>query len=123
MNKKLLLALPCTLVLFHGAPTVTAQDECEPMDVPPECQNAPQISINTNSKNISPRNICVEPGQEIPVQVTPSGESVTLEGKSGGWPNASGPDILLIAPDDLGEYNYNVRFEDDVCIDPRLTVR
>ncbi len=122
MNKKLLVSLPLSVLLLQGAPTVTAQGECELMEVPPVCQAAPQITINVNARTIAPPNICVDPGQEIPVQVTPAGSSVRLEGKNGDWPSASGEDIVLTAPDE-GEHDYNVYFEDGSCIDPRVTVK
>lgn len=122
MNKKLLVSIPLSVLLFQGTATVTAQDGCEPMDVPPVCQNARKITINVNSKKISPRNICVDPGQEIPVKVKPRGSSVTIEGKMGGWPSGSGKKFVLIAPEG-GEYDYNVFFEDGSCIDPRVTVK
>ncbi len=122
MNKKLLVILPLSLVMVQGAPKVTAQDQCEPMDVPPVCQNARKITINVNSRKISPRNICVDPGQEIPVQVKPRGSTVTIEGKMGGWPSGSGEKFVIIAPEE-GEHDYNVYFEDGSCIDPRVTVK
>lgn len=122
MNMKLLVSLPLSLVLFQGTSTVTAQGACEPMDVPAVCQNARKITINVNSKKISPRNICVDPGQELRVHVKPRGSSVTIEGKTGGWPSGSGEKFVLVAPDE-GEHDYNVYFEDGSCIDPRVTVK
>ena len=90
MNKKFLIAIPLCLLGFYGTSQVTAQDpECEVVSVPPTCQGASRININTNSRNISPRNICVSPGQTFDVDVRPTG-SVTIRGKDGGWPDASG---------------------------------
>jgi hypothetical protein len=121
MNKKFLIAIPLCLLGFYGTSQVTAQDpECEVVSVPPTCQGASRININTNSRNISPRNICVSPGQTFDVNVRPTG-SVTIRGKDGGWPDASGASFSLTAPAS-GEYDYNVYFEDGTCIDPRITV-
>jgi len=65
MNKKLLIALPACLLLIEGAPELTAQDACPPMDVPPVCQPAPRITINNQAHTIAPPNICAAPGQVI----------------------------------------------------------
>jgi plastocyanin len=90
------------------------------MEVPEQCQPVDQISINTNTHKISPRNICADPGGEIRVSVVPEG-SVRIQGKSG-WPTGEGESFTITAPD-AGDYDYNVYFEDDMCIDPRITVR
>jgi len=46
-----------------------------------------------------------------------------MEGKDGGWPNESGPSFTITAPEAVGEYDYNVIFDDGTCIDPRIVVR
>ena len=122
MKKKVFSAIPLCLIVLHGTSQVTAQDNCEPMDVPPVCQGGGQININNNSNNISPRNICAEPGQTIEVIVTPAGTSASIFGKSGGWPSASGESFSITAPGE-GVYNYNVVFDDGTCYDPRISVK
>ena len=121
MKKKILIAIPISLICFHGTSQVTAQANCEQMNVPPVCQNAGGITINTQSRNIAPPNICAAPGQTINVNVVPNG-TVTISAKNGGFPNGTGGAFNLVAPD-VGDYNYNVIFEDGTCIDPRITVR
>jgi hypothetical protein len=121
MNKKVLIAIPICLIGFHGSMQVTAQGECPQMDVPAVCQGGGRININNTSKNISPPNLCAEPGQVIEVIVTPDG-TASIDGKNGGWPNGSGSSFTITAPE-TGSYDYNVRFEDGTCIDPRIIVR
>ncbi len=122
MNNKIFAAIPLCLIALHGTSQVTAQGSCEPMDVPPVCQGGGRITINTNSYNISPPNLCASPGETIVVNVTPAGTEASVYGKNGGWPSGSGASFTITAPDD-GEYNYNVSFADGTCIDPRITVK
>ncbi len=121
MNKKVLIALPLCLVGFHGASQVTAQEGCEEMSVPQTCQQGRQININTNSRKISPPNLCAAPGDMIDVIVTPAGTTASINGKSGGWPSGSGSSFTITAPEQ-GTYDYDVTFEDGSCIDPRISV-
>ncbi len=127
MNNKILILIPLCLIGFHGTSQVTAQDSCPPMsDAPmPACPERPHININinNNSKNMSPRNFCAEPGATITVTVTPAGTTASIKGKDGGWPSGSGSSFTITAPADDGEYDYNVTFQDKSCIDPRITVK
>ena len=123
MNKKVLIALPLCLIGFHGTSPVTAQGNCQQMSVPPVCQGGGRININNNSNNMSPPNLCASPGQTIQVNVTPAGTTASIDGKSGGWPNGSGSSFTITAPYSAGSYDYNVTFQDDSCIDPRISVR
>ena len=120
MNKKVLIAIPLCLIGIHGTSQVTAQDNCVPMSVPPVCQGGGRITINTNTQDISPPNLCATPGESIAVNVVPSG-SVTIVGKGGGWPDGNGSSFTLTAPG-VGSYDYNVIFEDDSCVDPKISV-
>ena len=120
MNKKILIAIPVCLIGFNGTSQVTAQGDCVEVSVPPMCQGGGRITINTNSKNVSPPNLCASPGESIDVSVVPDG-SVTIEGKDGGWPNGSGGSFTLTAPE-AGSYDYNVYFEDGSCVDPKISV-
>lgn len=120
MNKKILIAIPVCLLGIHGTSQVTAQGECVVVSVPPMCQGGGRITINTNTKNVSPPNLCASPGDSIDVNVQPSG-SVTINGKNGGWPDGSGSSFTLTAPA-AGTYDYNVYFEDGSCVDPRISV-
>lgn len=120
MNKKLLIALPACLLLIEGAPELTAQDACAPMEVPPVCQPAARITINNQSHTIAPPNICAASGQVIPVNVVPSG-TAQIVGKRG-WPAGGGSSFTITAPERAGEYDYDVYFGDGSCIDPRITV-
>jgi plastocyanin len=123
MNKKALIAIPLCLAGFYGISTVTtAQDGCQLMDVPPVCQGGGQININNNSKNISPPNLCANPGETIEVNVTPAGTTASIDGKDGGWPRGSDASFTITAPA-AGSYDYNVTFEDGSCIDPRIIVK
>jgi len=110
------------LIALHGTLQVTAQGSCEQIDVPPVCQGGGRININTNSYNISPLNLCASPGKTIAVNVTPAGIEASIYGKNGGWPGGSGASFAITAPNG-GEYNYNMSFADDTCIDPRITVK
>ena len=121
MTKKFLIAIPFCLVGIYGISQVTAQGVCEARSVPEQCQNGSGITINTNSQNISPPNICMSPGQTIDVNVVPEG-SASIIGKDGGWPSGSGTSFSITA-DGAGEYDYNVTFDDGICIDPRVTVK
>lgn len=122
MKKTILLASPLALVLFYGAPHVTAQQpECKSMSVP-ACQDGTRITINNNSKMVAPPNLCVSPGETITVSVSPDGTSASMEGKNGGWPSGSGSTFTLVAPES-GSYDYNVFFSDGSCLDPRIEIR
>jgi hypothetical protein len=121
MNKKVLIAIPLCLIGIHGTSQVTAQDDCVDLSVPPACTGRGSITINTTSKNIAPPNLCASPGESISVNVVPSG-SVTIAGKDDGWPNGSGSSFT-ITPPATGTYDYNVFFEDDSCVDPRISVQ
>ena len=125
MTKKTPIALAMLVAAVYQPTAIVAQDECEVQEVPPVCQDARRININANSKNVSPRNICAEPGDTIPVQVTPPGNSVTIAGKGAvEWLQGSGETFVLQVPDSAtGEFDYNVYFADGSCIDPRIKVR
>ena len=123
MNKKVIFALPLCLIVFHGTSQVTAQDNCQPMSAPPPCLDLGRININNKSKNISPPNLCAAPGATIQVNVTPEGTTASIEGKSGDWPYGSGTSFTITAPSSAGSYDYNVIFQDESCIDPRISVR
>jgi hypothetical protein len=122
MNKKLLIALPLCVIGYHGTTQVTAQANCQPVEVQSACSGGGRININNNSKNVSPSNLCARPGESIEVIVTPSNTTATVSGKTGSWPYGSGSSFLINAPVD-GNYDYNVIFEDGTCIDPRITVK
>jgi hypothetical protein len=116
-----LAAVPLLVVAFYKAPEVTAQS-CATMEIPPVCQNGNRITINNDSKNVSPPNLCVGPGETITVNVVPNGTSARIGPKSGDWPVGSGTSFPLTAPDS-GTHDYNVYFEDGSCLDPRIRVR
>ena len=125
MNKKVMLTVPIMVLAFYSTSQITtAQPNCAPPSGPmPDCMNAQQITINNNSKNISPRNICVNPGDTITVNVRPNGTTARIDAKSGAWPAGDGTSFQLFVPETPGIYDYNVHFEDGSCIDPRVTVR
>jgi hypothetical protein len=122
MTKKFLIAIPFCLLGFHGTSQVTAQGTCEEQRPPDQCQAASSLTINTQSRNISPPNICMSPGQNIAVNVVPEG-SASIVGKGGGWPIGNGTSFSITAPAAAGNYDYNVTFDDGTCIDPRVTVK
>jgi hypothetical protein len=122
MNKAILLAAPLGLVLFYGTTLVTAQEqECRTMSIP-ACQDGTRININNNGNALAPPNLCVDPGETIEVNVVPEG-SASIEGKDGGWPSGSGSSFTLVAPEESGDYDYNVYFSDGSCLDPRISVK
>ena len=122
MNKKVLIAIPLCLIGFHGTSQETAQAECRQISVPPVCQDGRRINISNNSKSMAPPHLCVSAGETIEVNVTPAGTTASIIGKSGGWPSGSGSSFTITAPA-AGTYDYNVIFQDESCIDPRITVR
>lgn len=121
MKKLILLAAPLGLLGFYGMSPVTADVECKSMTIP-ACQNGNRITINNNSNQVAPPNLCVAPGDEITVSVSPHGTSASVEGKDGGWPNGSGSSFTLVAPES-GTFDYNVHFSDGSCLDPRIRVK
>ena len=121
MTKKLLLAAPILMLSFYGTTRLTAQPSCAPIDTPPVCQNTNQININNSGNSMGPPHICVDPGETITVNVSPSGTTASVMGKDGGWPNGSGAGFTITAPAS-GSYDYNVIFSDGSCVDPRITV-
>jgi hypothetical protein len=126
MNIRLLAALPLCVVAFYGSSQVIAQGACAPVETPAQCSGGQRITINNNSKTVSPRNLCARPGETITVNVTPNNTTAIVHGKDGGWPYATnGPDssmFTLYAPEE-GDYEYNITFQDGSCVDPRITVR
>jgi hypothetical protein len=125
MYKKTMIAGAILAAAVQGPTATVAQLACEVQEVPPVCQDADRININSNSRNISPRNICVNPGASISVKVTPAGSSVTIAPKNEAeWLHGSGETFTLQVPASAtGEFDYNVYFADDTCIDPRIKVR
>ena len=125
-NKKLFLIAPLVLIGFNELATVDAQVPCTVVEVPPDCLSAPRISINVDSKNISPRNICGSPGQSIPVSFRPENteNTVRIEPKTDNdWLRGEGSRFSIDIPASAnGEFEYNVYFEDGSCIDPRISV-
>jgi plastocyanin len=125
MNKKILIAMSVSVFGLYGTSQVTAQDNCPVVEVPDQCAKGGQITINNNSNNVSPRNLCARPGDTITVNVTPNNTTAIVHGKNGGWPyasNGSNNKFTITAPAE-GDYNYNVTFHDGRCIDPRITVK
>ena len=120
MNKKLLLAAPLCLLAFHGTSQVTAQGNCVTQEIPAACSGGGRITINNNTQNVSPPNLCASPGETIQVNVVPDG-SASISGKSSGWPSGSGSSFTITAPS-AGSYDYNVYFEDGSCLDPRISI-
>lgn len=125
MKKLLMLTVPLLLLAFYvTSPVTTAQGNCAPQEGPmPVCQDGSRININNISKRISPRNLCIDAGETVTFNVTPNGTTATVEGKNGGWPNGSGTSFEVVVPGDAPFYEYNVYFEDNSCIDPRITVK
>ena len=96
MNKKLLLIAPVLVFGLNEPLKVEAQDNCVIPNVPDNCQAARQITINKNSMDVSPPNICAAPGQTIPVQVRPIGETARVVSKGGAdWLSGDGGDFDL----------------------------
>lgn len=125
MNKIAFFAASLLILTVQQSPRVTAQDTCEVHEVPPRCQNARRITIHTDEKRIAPPNICVDPGESIPVRVRPRGNSARIEAKEAAdWLSGSGESFTIDVPENAdGDYDYNVYFEDGTCIDPRIRVR
>ncbi len=121
MKKRILFSIPIGLLVFYGQSQIGAQNQCEQQAIPAACSGAGGITINTNTKNISPRNLCASSGETISVNVVPAGSTVRIEGKRGGWPSGSGSSFTITAPSS-GNYDYNVFFPDNTCIDPRISV-
>ncbi|PWG68186.1 hypothetical protein DF186_25640, partial [Enterococcus hirae] len=69
MNNKFLWLVPALLVAVavQGPSRVVAQDECATIEVPPVCQGGGQLTLNANSVNVSPPNLCATPGSTIQV--------------------------------------------------------
>ncbi len=124
MNKKLLLIAPVVVFGLNEPFVVEAQTNCVIPSIPANCQAAPQITVNRNSMNVSPPNICASPGQTIPVQVRPMGETAEVVSKGGaGWLSGNGGEFEIYVPDDAsGDFDYAIYFPDGSCIDPRISV-
>jgi hypothetical protein len=124
MKIKLLIGIPLLMVALNEPAQVIAQEQCVVQEPPPVCQGARQININVNSQQISPRNVCTEPGMSIAVKVTPQGSTARIDSKNGTpWLSGEGESFSIDVPEDAsGAFDYNVFFPDGSCIDPRITV-
>ena len=125
MNKKYLLAIPvCLFFLVQEPENVVAQDDCEVVNIPSQCQNGSRVNINANSRNISPRNLCMAAGESFDVNVTPNGRTAIIRSKTGeSWLNGGGESFRVDIPAGTsGDFDYEVRFDDGYCIDPRISV-
>lgn len=121
-NKSLLLA-PALVLAMYGVNQLKAQDACVTVDVPPACQGGGRLTINVNSMQVSPPNLCANAGSQIEVNVVPE-SFASIQPKGGGdWPRGSGSSFTLDVPANAsGAYDYAVYLENGSCIDPRISV-
>ena len=148
MNKKILLALPMSVILTACAMQAADQSKVPPPR-PKNCESItfvncrhdqivanPVININTNvNRNpINPPIVCVIPGTPINFRVTPRPRETTTvatvpKNPANAWMyatnSAKDPDKLsFTVPDPLpvGDYDYMVVTGDGFCVDPRIKV-
>lgn len=124
MKNKILWLVPALVVVVatQGPSRVVAQDECVTVEIPTACQGGGRLTLNANSLNVSPPNLCATPGSRIEVNVVPQGFA-SIQPKGGGtWPRGSGETFTLDVPEEPGTYDYAVYFENGSCIDPRISV-
>ena len=148
MNKKILLALPMSVIITACAMQAADQSKMSP-DRLKNCETIsfddcdrdqivanPTININTNaiSNPINPPIVCVNPGTPINFMVTPPpGETTTVatvpKNPANDWMlatnSADTPNKLsFTVPDPLpvGNYDYMIVTGDGFCVDPRIKV-
>ena len=123
MNKKLLVLAPLALFGLNEPAEVGAQADCATVNVPPVCQRGSQVTINTQTSNVSPPNVCASPGSSVSFNVVPTGTAVVVSKNGTSWLSGSGNAFAINVPGDAaGSYDYAVFFEDGSCIDPRISI-
>ena len=138
MNKKILLAIPISVLTVACAPQPTVG--CQQMDVPDRCQPTPgqMVTINVNSASgltISPRNVCAQPDTDVNFQVTPANTKIIVaigakDPLADPWLNgASNPPIsntfkVRVSASALKDTNhdYIIVATNGTCYDPRIRV-
>ena len=138
MNKKILLAVPISVLTVACAPQPTVG--CQTMDIPDRCQPAAGqvVTINVASASgltVSPRNVCAKPDTDVKFQVTPASTKIIvaigakdpvadpwLTGASN--PPASNSFTVTVpasAPMNT-DHNYIIVATNGTCYDPRIRV-
>jgi len=148
MNKKILLALPMS-VIFTACAMQAADRSYMPPPRPNNCETItfvdcnrgqiianPTININTNAaiNPINPKIVCVDPGTLINFRVTPTPKKTTTvatvpKNPANAWMyatnSANTPNELSFTvpkPLPVGNYDYMVVTGDGFCVDPRIKV-
>jgi len=138
MNGKLLISLFAGLLLTGGAAWAQEVD-CEPMELrDQDCTGVreyPIVTINTETKEIAPEFVCAARESVIEFRVVPPGKtdvgSVAVKAKKSlntwligtNYPHKKR--IVVPVPEWVKNnsiHNYNIIFDDDSCIDPRVHV-
>jgi len=140
MNGKLLISLFAGLLLAGGAGVAWAEEvECEPIEKKDkECQGVrhyPIVTINTETKEISPEFVCAARDSVIEFRVVPPGKTgvgaIAVKAKDPlntwligtNFPHKKTIEVPVPGWVENGSVHpYNVIFDDDSCIDPRVNV-
>ena len=135
MNRKLLALLPLSWIAMACVPMEPRT--CEPYTGPtPPCAgdpNVPQVTINTNSLNVTPYCVLAKKGTFIVFRLVPhdKNELGTVEifpkDDEDTWlagENDLYKDLIIVpVPDDLEPDNYDYGIAtSDKCVDPRVNV-
>ena len=138
MNGKLLLSLFVGLLLAVGAGAVWAQECARVEETDKKCQGLkhyPVVTINAETKKLSPEFVCAARGSIIEFRVVPPGKTesdsidVKAKDESNTWLiGANYPDKtkievrvpLWVKNETI--HSYNIFFADGSCIDPRVHV-
>jgi len=138
MNGKLLISLFAGLLLAGGAAWAQEVD-CKPVETKDKkCQgdkHYPIVTINTRTKEIHPEFVCASRGSIIEFRVVPPGKtdrgSIDVAAKDSAiewlfganFPDNKKIEVRVSRQAEIGSiHEYNVYFEDDTCIDPRVNV-
>ena len=138
MNKKILLAVPISVLTVACAPQPTVG--CQTMDIPDRCQPAAGqvVTINVASASgltVSPRNVCAKPDTDVKFQVTPARTKIIVamgakDPVADPWLNGgSNPPISntfkVHVPASAGtetNHDYIIVATNGTCYDPRIRV-
>ena len=139
MNKKILLAIPMSLLTVACAPQPTVG--CETMSIRPQCTHISQkvtitvLPASAGGLVISPRNVCAKPGTPVNFQVTPANTKIIVaigakDPVADPWlKGASNPPVsnsfTVTVPASASmdtDHDYIIVATNGTCYDPRIRV-
>jgi hypothetical protein len=140
MNKKILLAIPMSILAAACVPLTPADDgECMDVTTPDVCTGSASnpvlgITLTRNKIVVAPPNVCAKAGTTIKVSVHPRQKETGTVATIPKFPantwlvRSNDPDpnsFTIVVPNDLDpntDHDYTIERSNGQCLDPRIHI-